>query len=226
MTEPYRIRSADVWAQARDDYLAGLSAEAVCRRHDLGLSAFRRRARKHGWRRVDQDDLTPDQTDLSIYGDIDPDDQIEMARLRFLQALDHGTPIQAVRWRRLWQELRVDNDAFNANFFAEHTPAERSAVVAAILREQDEEDAACLDPSAPDSEFGPEPEPEPGPENVHDMHPDFQSAHFTEDAASLSRAERRRRAREADRQAVSYRPSASTVPTAPPPETTAPPAMA
>lgn len=194
MTEPYRIRSANVWAQARDDYLAGLDAEAVCRRHDLGLSAFRRRARKHGWRRVDQDDPTPDQTDLSIYGDIDPDDQIEMARLRFLQALERGKSTEAVRWRRLWQELRVDNDTFNANFFSDHTPAERHALVAAILREQDEEDAACLEPSAP------EPEPEPEPESVHDVHSNFRSAHFTEDAAPLSRAERRRRAREADRQ--------------------------
>ena len=155
MTDPYRIRSAETWARARDDYLAGLNAEAVCRRHDLGLSAFRRRARKHGWRRVDQDDQTPDQTDLSIYGDISPDDQIEMARLRFLQALDHGKPTEAVRWRRLWQELRVDNDTFNDNFFADKTPAEMRAQLAAFRREQDEEDAACLEPLAPDPEFGP-----------------------------------------------------------------------
>ena len=42
MTEPYRIREAAIWAQARTDYLSGLSAEAVCRRHDLGLSVNRR----------------------------------------------------------------------------------------------------------------------------------------------------------------------------------------
>lgn len=218
MTEPYRIRSADIWASARDDYLAGLSAEAVCRRHDLGLSAFRRRARIHGWRRVDHDDQAPDQTDLSIYDDIDPDDQIEMARLRFLQALDHGKPTEAVRWRRLWQELRVDNDAFNADFFSDKTPAERFALVAAMLRERDEEDAACLEPSAPESE--------PEPENVHDLHSNFHSAHCPDAASPLSRAERRRRAREADRQGGDYRVNASTVPTAPPPDTTAPPATA
>ena len=45
MTDAYRIREAAVGAKARTDYLSGLSAEAVCRRHDLGLSAFRRRAR-------------------------------------------------------------------------------------------------------------------------------------------------------------------------------------
>ena len=230
MTDPYRIRSAETWALARDDYLAGLNAEAVCRRHDLGLSAFRRRARKHGCRRVDQDDPTPDQTDLSIYGDISPDDQIELARLRFLKALDHGKSTEAVRWRRLWQELRVDNDAFNADFFADKTPAERYALVADMLREQDEDDAACLEPSAPDPEFapklGPEPEPEPEPEKVHDVHSNFPRAHFTSASSPPSRAEHRRRTREADRRAADYRRSASTVPTAPPPDTTAPPAMA
>ena len=66
MTEPYRIREAAIWAQARTDYLSGLSAEAVCRRHDLGLSAFRRRARKYGWRRSDQVEPPPGELDLNL----------------------------------------------------------------------------------------------------------------------------------------------------------------
>ena len=74
MTEPYRIREAAIWAQARTDYLSGLSAEAVCRRHDLGLSAFRRRARKYGWRRSDQVEPPPGELDLNLYSDLDMDD--------------------------------------------------------------------------------------------------------------------------------------------------------
>lgn len=39
MTDLYRIRPADIRVQAREDYLADATAETVCRRHDLGLSA-------------------------------------------------------------------------------------------------------------------------------------------------------------------------------------------
>ena len=128
MTDPYRIRSAETWTQARDDYLAGLSAEAVCRRHDLGLSAFRKRARRHGWRRVDQDDPAPidtsDAAGLAIYDDIDMDDQLELARLRFNQALSDGRATEAVRWRRLWLKLVSERDRFDADFYRDMTPAE------------------------------------------------------------------------------------------------------
>lgn len=54
MRRPYTVRSAQYWDQARDAYLAGETADAVCRRFNLGLSAFRKRARAHGWRRQDQ----------------------------------------------------------------------------------------------------------------------------------------------------------------------------
>ena len=136
MTEPYRIRSAETWAQARDDYLAGLSAETVCRRHDLGLSAFRKRARRHGWRRVDQDDPAPDDG-LSIYDDIDMDDQLELARLRFNQALSYGRATEAVRWRRLWLELGEARDRFESDLFQGMTP-EQIARARAEFRAADE----------------------------------------------------------------------------------------
>ena len=48
-----RVRSEDAWDRARDDYATGASAPDVCDRHDLGLSAFRKRAREEGWRRRD-----------------------------------------------------------------------------------------------------------------------------------------------------------------------------
>ncbi len=148
MTEPYRIRNVQTWAQARDDYLSGLSAEAVCRRHDLGLSAFRRRAREYGWRRLDQPDPSPaDQMpdlDLSIYEDIRSDDQVETARLRFVQALERGRAVEAVRWRRLWHALRSEAQAFDADFFAGMSPEKRAAFRAAAVEDPDAEADALL----------------------------------------------------------------------------------
>ena len=107
MTDPYRLHPPEVWVQARNDYLSGSSAEAVCRRYDLGLSAFRRRARKYGWRRSDQIVPPPGELDLSIYGDMALDEQIRTARLRFVAALETGRAIEARRWRRLMLELQT-----------------------------------------------------------------------------------------------------------------------
>jgi hypothetical protein len=173
MTEPYRIRSAQTWVLARDDYLAGMGAEAVCRRHDLGLSAFRRRARKHGWRRVDQDDPPPGDLDLSIYDDINADDQADMARLRFIQALNQGKSTEAARWRRLWLELRDTIDAFDAELFPGQTRAQISALVAAELpgdQSGDEDEVLALAPPA--SRLA-APVPTATLENVHDVHAIF-----------------------------------------------------
>jgi hypothetical protein len=201
MTDPYRIRSAETWAQARDDYLAGMDAESVCRRHDLGLSAFRRRARKNGWRRLDQADPPPRDPawdlDLSIYDDVSIDDQIVMADQRFIQALAHGRPVEAARWRRLHRQLRDDRWRGDSELFPERTPAETLARMAA---ERDREDAAAAAElrllSARAAEVRPAPAaaaPEPArPENVHDVHSIFSSAHFPAEAvAPQSRADRR-----------------------------------
>ncbi len=137
MTDPYRIRSIDTWARARDDYLSGMAAETVCRRHDLGLSAFRRRARRHGWRRADQIEPPPGETDLSIYADLGADDQIETARLRFAQALEQGRATEARRWRRLWLELRDESAALDADLFPELDAAGIRAVIAADSEAED-----------------------------------------------------------------------------------------
>ncbi len=129
MTDQYRIRSPETWLQARDDYRSGLSAEAVCRRHDLGLSAFRKRARRYGWRRMDQDDPAPGNGDLWIYDDIGSHDQVDTARLRFVQALERGQAIEAVRWRRLWLTLREESDAFDEELY----PGKSREYIAALL---------------------------------------------------------------------------------------------
>ncbi|MBD3837747.1 hypothetical protein [Brevundimonas sp.] len=149
MAETYRIRSIQTWAQARDDYLSGLSAETVCRRHDLGLSAFRRRARKYGWRRSDQIEPPPGETDLSIYEDVGLDDQVETAALRFVQALEHGKATEARRWRRLWLELRDASDAMDAEMFPGMSRHEIAAMIAAddaLYDDPEEADALRIEP--------------------------------------------------------------------------------
>lgn len=136
----YRIRCTDTWAKARDDYLAGMTAETVCRRYDLGLAAFRRRAQKYGWRRIDQDDPAPGVLDLSIYDDIGPDDQVELARQRFLQALNAGKAVEARRWRGLWLELQRENDALDAELFSDMPLNEIRAQLAAEAAQADAEE--------------------------------------------------------------------------------------
>jgi len=78
MTDAYGIRSPETWAEARDAYLAGEAADSVCRRFDLGLTAFRTRAREQGWRRSDLDDPDPEPEALDAPLDTgpvwDPDD--------------------------------------------------------------------------------------------------------------------------------------------------------
>lgn len=171
MTETYRIRSVDTWIHARDDYLAGLDAEAVCRRYDVGLSAFRRRARKYGWRRIDQNDPAPDVLDLSIYADIGADDQVETARLRFVQALSHGKATEAARWRRLWLELRAAIDAIDAEMFPGLSRAEiRAALVADARDDDDTEEEARLLAMPPRDTSRTHPVPV---EKVHDVHSIF-----------------------------------------------------
>ncbi|MFN3667811.1 MAG: hypothetical protein ACK4VY_00730 [Brevundimonas sp.] len=144
MTELYRIRPADVWLQARDDYLSGLSAETVCRRHDLGLSAFRRRARKYGWRRSDQVDPPPGERNLALYEDLTVEEQIRTARLRFLEALEVGRATEARRWRRLWVELCDDRNALNAEFMAGMTAEQIAADLAGDAATDETEDEARL----------------------------------------------------------------------------------
>jgi hypothetical protein len=150
MRDPYLIREAAVWAQARKDYLSGLSAEAVCRRHDLGLSAFRRRARKYGWRRSDQVAPPVGETDLTLYEDISPDEQIAAARLRFVEALEIGRATDARRWRRLWLELIDSARESDAVFFNGMSADEVSAVLDRERREIDDEDEALLGPPPED----------------------------------------------------------------------------
>ena len=150
MTDVYRIRAAQTWAQARADYLSGLSAEAVCRRHDLGLSAFRRRARKYGWRRSDQVEPPPGEIDLGLYDDLDMDDLARTARLRFAEAVESGRATDARRWRRLADELAREARDFDTDFFKGMSREAIDACRVTMRREIEEEDEALLGPPPED----------------------------------------------------------------------------
>lgn len=190
MTEPYRIRSPETWARAREDYLAGMDAEAVCSRHDLGLSALRRRARREGWRRLDQDHPAP--ADLSIYDDVQSDEQVELARLRFVRALHQGKSVEAARWRRLRLEMRREDDALDADLFPGMGRGEiRTFLVAERDQIDAEEDRLAL--------AAPERRPALArPENVHDVHAIFSSGDSTAAASRGSACRVLRRGAQCD----------------------------
>lgn len=176
MTDAYRIRSDETWADARDDYLTGFSAEEVCRRHDLGLSALRRRARDEGWRRRDQADPNIADDDLDVFEDVSPFDLVEMAWRRLTAAVARGQGAEAARWQRIHAVL--------------HARAE--AELTAARDDADHADhQATLDPAR---RWVRKPRLTLAGENVHDVH-----SKFLEPAAEgpLSRAERRRRERAA-----------------------------
>ena len=106
------------WAAARDEYLAGSPAEAVCRRHDLRLATFRRRAREKGWRRMDQPEPdTPPQQDEPLVIPEAPPGAIGDAPLTAAQMVDRcwshiqtalaaGRVIEARGWMRLYKDLK------------------------------------------------------------------------------------------------------------------------
>ncbi|MCW0047798.1 hypothetical protein OIU13_14810 [Brevundimonas sp. BT-123] len=118
----YRVRSQEVWDLARDDYLAGEPARVVCRRYDLGLSAFRVRARKAGWRLQDQDDpdLYDPAVELEDIKDVDLSDMAQTARRRLQLSLMDGEATEALRWLKIFETL----SSLAAEAPAETPPAE------------------------------------------------------------------------------------------------------
>ena len=174
MTDTYRIRSDETWTQARDAYLTGLTAEEVCARHDLGLSAFRQRARREGWRRSDQDDPAPLNDDLDDLPDMDLPDLVHIAFKRLTQALLRGAATDAARWQRIHDNLhaRAEADAVSTHYESLKGPHP-------IFKDQ---------PARPRLNHA--------GENVHDVH---SNSAGDPDDPPLSRAERRRRLREVQR---------------------------
>ena len=154
-----RIRPDSVWNDAREDYLVGFTAEEVCRRHDLGLSAFRARAQREGWRRADQP--APDPVDDAL--DLDApaasrEQAIDKAWRRVDAALDAGRSADAMRWMRIHEMLlageRVqmrESDRRSMADLRQATEAARgrsAATVAVIQRVQTELDIMDADQAA------------------------------------------------------------------------------
>ena len=100
----YRRASDEAWAAARDDYLAGDTAETVSARYGMAICTFRQRARDKGWRRMDQvdppyDPLDPDEA--AADGPADYGRMADLARMRLNRALEAGRAVEAARWMRL-----------------------------------------------------------------------------------------------------------------------------
>ena len=177
MSDPYRIRTAETWAEARADYLTGFTAEEVCRRHDIGLSALRRRARQEGWRRNDQADPSPED-DFDVFDDLEPPELVEMAWRRLAAAIARGRGNDAARWQRIHTTL-------HARVQAEATEDHRDGLTAARAAAQPPEQRPAVWPRLRVTG-----------ENVHDVHSKYSA---TGNEGDLSRAERRRRLRETRR---------------------------
>lgn len=173
----YRVRSQEIWDLARDDYLAGEPARIVCRRYDLGLSAFRIRARKGKWRRGDQDDpdLYDPALELEAVEDIAFPDMADTARRRLQLPLMDGEATEAQRWLRIFETL---------SSMASETGDVHTLHPDFSTRPSDRTDAPAPRPSTDDagSERG----------ETHRLHPVLSSDDANPSRAPLNRAERRR----------------------------------
>ena len=147
------------WAAARDEYLAGSPAEAVCRRHDLRLATFRRRALREGWRRMDQPPpapapAPPSQDDPLVIPaapealsgtPLTAGQMVDKAWSHVQAAVAAGRLIEARGWLRLYKELKPfvryeEIAAREARMEREAT--ERRAAEAAAEAPADEESVA------------------------------------------------------------------------------------
>jgi len=114
----YRVRSEGVWQAARDEYVAGEAAETVCARYDLGLSAFRQRARREGWRRSDAEDpAAGGGADSPAYPPPYPpepeaapltEEMADLAWRSAAQAIRRGRVYEARAWMKLRQALQEE----------------------------------------------------------------------------------------------------------------------
>ncbi|NBW09280.1 MAG: hypothetical protein EBR82_14775 [Caulobacteraceae bacterium] len=163
----------EIWAAARDDYLAGDSAPVVAERHGLSLRSFQRRAGIEGWRRADIS--VPSPRDAPIWGrgltkaqliELHPEladieevradevfqllfepTAVELRRFAFRRAAELAatdSPRQALLWMRLVQMLDRPGDRIDEEAAA-FTPVDH--LRAAFLRRIGED----FDPPEPAS---------------------------------------------------------------------------
>ena len=190
---PRRIRPDQTWDAAREDYLAGASAEEVCRRHDLGLSAFKVHARQGGWRRIDQPAPDPIEDDLDLDTPPEPRERmLDKAWRRVSLALDTGRSTEAMRWMRVHAMLlaaeRAEVRDHDRNTAAEMLALTRTvrgieAQATSMMRQVQAETSGLMRPTHK--------------RQVHTVHskksPPASPTPPDPDEPGLSRAERRRR---------------------------------
>ncbi len=176
----YRIRSDAVWAQARAAYLDGETAEGVCDRFDLSLSAFRERARRGGWRRCDQPvreplpvDVMDDVDGYAIEMGASYAELAEHALRQMRRAIARGQASAASSWMRLHERLlaRAEAEAEAAVQAARRAEAAARPVSPELQALRDSvaaRHAAPFVPAAPDARAD-----DPEPHEPHDPHPVF-----------------------------------------------------
>lgn len=150
----------DVWAAARADYLAGMTAARVCHRHGMAQSTLRDRAAREGWRRQDQpwtppNRLDPDDEGVELEARVEGDlDRVEMSDLswvafrRMMRAVLRGDAAEALRWRRV-REIMDDEEA-EVQRFIEQEEALRLPLAEHFAARATGE-AREADPDSPDS---------------------------------------------------------------------------
>lgn len=110
MARPYRLRSAETWERAREDYFAGDDAFTVCDRYDIGLSNLRRRAKAEGWRRADQADMDAEEAfdaayDEACSGYAEPTSTVQESLTMSVRLAEEGRITEAGRWLRYHRSL-------------------------------------------------------------------------------------------------------------------------
>ena len=110
MPRPYRLRPAETWDRAREDYLSGDDAYTVCDRYDIGLSNLRRRAKAEGWRRADQVDVHLDDAFDEAFNDecgdyAEPTGVMQSSLSTSVHLAEEGRITEAARWLRYHRSL-------------------------------------------------------------------------------------------------------------------------
>jgi hypothetical protein len=160
----HRSYGPKVWERARAEYEGGQPASLICKAYGIGLSTFRERAAREGWRRCDAEpDMSPADADrLDALGDTDDDPHALtlMAWRRFALAVRDGDRLAARAWLRLHRELGREmrelwEDMELGDEYARLRRAElEEEPVASFSLTARDEDGAASEGSAADSPAG------------------------------------------------------------------------
>lgn len=125
-------RSADLWMQIRDDYLAGVSGPVLAERYGVSLRTLRQRAAVDGWRRQDDDHHRLEKAELRDNPELkevfevqggqqfhllfDPQPHI-LRRFAFRKASEEAAmdrPQSSLAWLRIAERLERCGDRIDA----------------------------------------------------------------------------------------------------------------